>query len=225
MDWHMLSFLKNLFQTNTDEGFTKTQMTLERVGIKNYFCGIGQCRIDKNEIEIKGYPFKPSLAYPSVCLSPQDIQAVTVDFGPCELYVKNDILLVSAEKRKLLTDFAERHHILRVPHNFNWEWLLEPYLDTEFTKENEILLAQRLAENGINQVAVVAIRKEVGKEMYKYNFDTMLWEWCSLGLRDVLSAMRVKYGKEKFRDFYWRAIAIAKRTQADPRHDVMASVS
>ena len=47
--------------------------------------------------------------------------------------------------------------------------------------------------------------------MYKYNFDTLLWDWCSLGLHDVLSALRVKYDEKDFADFYKRAIEIDKR--------------
>lgn len=94
---------------------------------------------------------------------------------------------------------------------------MEPFVDTEFTKENEILVVQRLAENGISQKEIDTIRKEVGKPMYAYNFETMLWEWNSLGLTDVLSAMLVKYSNKKFNDFYWRAIAIAKRTKTESR--------
>lgn len=96
-------------------------------------------------------------------------------------------------------------------HSWNWDWILEPYLDTEFIVENEKRVEQRLLENGIEKREVDEIRTEVGKQMYKYNFDTMLWDWTSLGLVDVLSAMRAKYKKEKFRDFYKRALEIDER--------------
>jgi len=48
--------------------------------------------------------------------------------------------------------------------------------------------------------------------MLKYNFDTMLWEWCFLGTLDVLSAMRTKYKKEQYKEFYERVMKIALLT-------------
>tara|TARA_R110002020_G_scaffold23460_5_gene78008 strand:- start:1441 stop:1731 length:291 start_codon:yes stop_codon:yes gene_type:complete len=91
--------------------------------------------------------------------------------------------------------------------------ILEPYLDTEFTKENQERVTERLSENGIEPSEVDKIRGEVGMQMYKYNFDTMLWDWCSLGLADVLSAMRARYNTDEFRDFYKRALEIEKRAK------------
>jgi len=80
--------------------------------------------------------------------------------------------------------------------------MLEPFLNTEFTKENQDRVTERLNENGIEKHEVNKIRTEVGKQMYKYIFDTMLLDWYSLGVVDVLSAMRVKYNIEQFSDFY-----------------------
>ena len=45
--------------------------------------------------------------------------------------------------------------------------------------------------------------------MYKYNFDTMLWEWVGFSAFDVLRAMRTKYDKDEFREFYKRVMGIA----------------
>jgi len=98
-------------------------------------------------------------------------------------------------------------------HSWNWDWILEPYLDTEFTSDNEKRIEKCLSEVGIDKIETEKIRNEVGKQMYKYNFDTMLWDWCSLGLYDVLSAMRVKYNENEFREFYKRAIEIDKRNK------------
>ena len=70
-----------------------------------------------------------------------------------------------------------------------------------------------MEKNGILNEEIDTIRHEVKEQMLKYNFDTMLWEWGGLGLSDVLSAMRVKYDKEKFVDFYNRAMEIQLRTK------------
>lgn len=179
--------------------------------IKKLLCGIGESEIRENEIIITEYPFEPSVAYPERILSAKEIDAISVDFGVCKIYLEGDIVFVSAEKKEELKAFAERNRISLVTHSWNWDWILEPYLDTEFDSEHQAQAAQRLLENGIKKHEVDDLRKEVGKQMYKYNFDTMLWDWCSLGLADVLAAMRAKYNKEEFRTFYNKALEIEKR--------------
>ncbi|HDZ06412.1 hypothetical protein LCGC14_0520770 [marine sediment metagenome] len=138
---------------------------------------------------------------------------MSIEFGVCKIYAKNDIVFITSEKKEALKQFTEVNDIKLIPHSWNWDWLLEPYLDTEFTKENEDRCLAQLIKNGFAKEEVDAIRKEVEKQMYAYNFDTMLWDWCSLSLSDVLSAMRAKYTKEDFRGFYKRALEIEKRTK------------
>lgn len=164
-----------------------------------------------DEILISDYPFKPSIAFPNKLIKAKEIDSMSIDFGVCKIYVANDIVFVSAEKREQLKTFAENNKIELSKHSWNWDWILEPYLDTEFTKEDEQRVSERLSENGIKKPEIDKLRAEVGKQMYRYNFYTMLWEWRSLGLSDVLSAMRAKYNENEFRDFYKRAIEIDKR--------------
>jgi hypothetical protein len=47
----------------------------------------------------------------------------------------------------------------------------------------------------------------------KYNFTTMLWEWVSLELFDVLQAMRPELDEKSFAGFYWKAMDIALRAR------------
>lgn len=68
-------------------------------------------------------------------------------------------------------------------------------------------------ENGISEEELARLREEAGEQLYKYNFDTMLWDWCNLGLSDVLAAMKPKLGKKEFEDFYWRAMEIEQRNK------------
>ncbi|PIB29902.1 hypothetical protein BFP75_02610 [Maribacter sp. 4G9] len=172
---------------------------------------MGKSNIHENFILITEYPFEPSFAYPEKRIKADEIQSICVEFGICKIYVAGDIVFVSSEKKECLKRFAENNDIVLSEHSWNWDWILEPYLDTEFTAANEKLVQERLLENGIEKKEIDKIHTEVGKQMYKYNFDTMLWDWTSLGLADVLSAMRAKYNKEKFRDFYKRALEIDRR--------------
>ena len=55
------------------------------------------------------------------------------------------------------------------------------------------------------------LRGEVEAALLAYNFDTLLWEWVSLGLWDVLAAMQARCSGAAFAAFYWRAMAIELR--------------
>ncbi len=197
-----------MFKLNGLTGFT---ISRNAITFKRLLCGIGTSSIGENSIKITDYPFEPSVVYPSASIAAHEIDAISLEFGVCKLYVKDDIVFVSAEKKKELELFAKVHNLKLIPYSWNWDRLLEPYLDTEFTKENEQRVLKRLLENGFTANEIDAIRAEVEKQMYAYNFDTMLWDWCSLSLSDVLSAMRAKYNKVQFRDFYGRALEIEKR--------------
>ncbi|WP_299211076.1 hypothetical protein [uncultured Aquimarina sp.] len=195
-----MKFFKNIFKSK-----------IIKIKSNNLFCGVGDSEIHENTILISNYPFEPSIAYPEKLITVTEIDAICVDFGTLKIKIKDDIVFLSAEKKDELKMFAERNKIPLSAYSWNWDWILEPYLDTEFTEENNKQVTARLLENGFNKIEIDTIRNEVGKQMYIYNFDTMLWDWCSLSLFDVLSAMRAKYTKEEFREFYKRAIEIEKR--------------
>ncbi|WP_299245060.1 hypothetical protein [uncultured Aquimarina sp.] len=197
---HIVKLFKNIF-----ESFSR------KIRVDNLICGIGESEIRENAIFISNYPFEPSLAYPEKLIKASEIDAICIEFGASKIRISDDIVFVSAEKKDQMKIFAERNNIPLSLYSWNWDWILEPYLDTEFTEENKKLTTERLHENGLNTIEVDAIRKEIGKQMYRYNFDTMLWDWCSLSLQDVLSAMRAKYNKEEFREFYKKAIEIENR--------------
>ncbi|GAA5039075.1 hypothetical protein GCM10011506_37780 [Marivirga lumbricoides] len=206
-----MNFIKNIFKSIKKESSGIPFFRATSLEIKKLLCGIGESEIRNDKLIITDYPFEPSVVYPQRIISAKEIDAINVDFGVCKIYVEGDIVFVSAEKKGELKTFAERNKIELVPHSWNWDWILEPYLDTEFDNEHFEQLLLRLQENGIEKAEVNELRNEVGKQMYKYNFDTILWEWTSLGLYDVLSAMREKYNKEKFKDFYKRAVEIERR--------------
>lgn len=186
-------------------------MLLKPEKIKGLICGIGNSEIQDDVISITEYPFEPSVAFPEKIIKADEIKSICADFGMVKVYVENDIVLVSAEYKESIKSFATRHEIPLAKETWNWDSILEPYLDTEFTEENQKRAWERLAGNGFEKSEVESMRKEVGASMYVYNFGTGLWDWVSLGLSDVLAAMRWHYDKEAFKDFYKRAIEIDQR--------------
>ena len=69
-----------------------------------------------------------------------------------------------------------------------WGLLLDPFLDTEFSREQQEQTLQLRGRCGISSAEVEAIRARVEPAMISYNFDSMLWDWVHLGLTDILDA-------------------------------------
>lgn len=180
--------------------------------MENFLSGIGESILSRDAILIKNYPFEPSIAFPEKEFKYHEIDAICLDAAPNYFKVGNELIFVTAEMTDELRDFAERHRIKIFNQTWNWDRLLEPFIDTEFDEVSKRRTMTLLGENGISEKEVNSLRKEVGGQMLKYNFDTMLWDWNSLGLLDVLSAMRVKNTKKEFRDFYQRAMEIELRS-------------
>jgi len=178
---------------------------------KNFLCGIGDSEILTATIKIKNYPFKPSIVYPNRIIHASEIDSISWESHPPLIRINDECIIVSREYSDELKHFCIHNNIKTFKANSNWEWILEPYLDTEYTEETNTRLNKLLSENGISNEEVMNLRKEVKEQMLIYNFDTMLWEWISLGLADVLAAMRAKYSDEQFEDFYMRAMEIQLR--------------
>ncbi len=178
----------------------------------NFFCGFGKCEIKNEIIIISDYKFKPSIAYPQIILNKEQIVSITLDSNPPQIKYKEEWIFISSEYKDKLKEFVERNDILKSDKNWTWDNILDPFLDTDFTKEEQEKTLRELEKYGIDRNETREIRDNVSKQMYKYNFDTMLWNWYSLGLSDVLQAMRVKYSEEEFKSFYKYAMAIENKT-------------
>lgn len=180
--------------------------------MKNLLCGIGESEILESKIKISKYPFEPSSVFPEKEIYASEIRAICWDSHPPLIRIKNEVIFITREYSNDLKEFTKRNNIATFEATRNWDWLLEPYVDTLFTDERDLRLTELLKKNGILKQEIETIRNEVKEQMFKYNFDTMLWDWSGLGLSDVLGAMRVNYTKEQFADFYNRAMEIQLRT-------------
>ena len=184
---------------------------INKIKTHNMLCGIGESEIYENEIRISKYPFKPSNVYPNTRIKANQIDAICWDSYPPAIKIGDEYIFISREHSENLRKFSEINKVKTFKAIWTWQWLLEPYLDTEYAKETDKRLNDLLNKNGISNEEIKSIRNEVKDQMMKYNFDTMLWEWGGLGLEDVLAAMRAKYDKVKFEDFFKRAMEIQFR--------------
>ncbi|NJM90271.1 MAG: hypothetical protein HC847_27170 [Hydrococcus sp. RU_2_2] len=140
-----------------------------------------------------------------------DIVNICIKSAPPTIRVNNELIFVSAKYRQELSDFAERNKIPLSDRVELWDWILEPFLDTEFTDEHKERLYGILEKYDLNRQSVDHLREIVKEQMMKYNFDTMLWEWGMFGALDVLQAMKPKLNTEDFNSFYNQVMEIALR--------------
>lgn len=209
----MMSFFKFFLIKKKEVGETFLSNLSDKT--KNIICGIGKSKILKNTIEIKKYPFEPSIVYVEKIIKASEINSICYDSFPPMIRINDEVIFITREYMNDLKEFTKVNNLKTFKETNNWNMLLEPYLDTEYTKECDIRMTKLLNENGITTKEINKIRNEVEKQMYKYNFDTMLWDWCNLGLNDVLCAMRVKYNKKNYQDFYKRAMEIELRQKLE----------
>jgi hypothetical protein len=207
-----MNILKRLFSKyktpdNTDKGWTMFSTSKDEV--KELLVDLGEVTIGQDTITFTDYPSKPSIAFKQATFKPSDIDNIDPTGYPPTIKVGNELLFVSAKQKDELIKFVADNNIKTVDRLDIWSWILEPFLDTEFTAETDQRLTTLLEDYGLTADIVKSIRAEVETQMLKYNFDTMLWEWGGLGVSDVLRAMRTKYNKEQYREFYKRAMEIA----------------
>jgi len=170
-----MEFFKNIFKKKKELmkgaffGSSKYEM-------KNLLCGIGESEILDSEIKISKYPFEPSSVFPEKVISVNEINAISWDSYPPLIRIDNEVIFISREYSDQLKKFADNNKIETFEATRNWDWLLEPYVDTEYTDETDLRLTELLKKNGILKEEIDKIRSEVKEQMFKYNFDTLLWE-------------------------------------------------
>ena len=101
--------------------------------------------------------------------------------------VFGETLFISARQREELERFCRASQIPTRKRPDIWGDLLEPFLDTEFTPEHEAATLSRLHRAGLTETEVGQVRARVGPLMLAFN--AIHWEWCHLGLADLLDAV------------------------------------
>jgi len=186
-----------------------TPFTTAREEIARFAAPLGTVTIVKDTISVDTYLFQPSIACRQTTFTAKEIVNIDLKAAPPSIRIGNELIFAPAIAIKELRAFAGAHHIPLVQRTDIWSWILEPFLDTPYSPATDQLLTRKLDELGLTAGFVYKLRQEVKMQMLKYNFDTILWEWVSLGLPDVLKAMWAAYTAEQFEDFYQRAMAIA----------------
>lgn len=208
-----MEFIKRLFKTNKKPSDSWTMFSTSKSEVKELLVSTGQLTIGEDFLRIENYPFEPSIAFGQTIFKADQIDDIDCKAYPPTIRVGYDLIFLTREKKDELEEFANRNNIKKIERPMIWGWILEPFLDTEFTTETDERLTKLIESYGLTTDKVKSLRSEVETQMLKYNFDTMLWEWGGFDASDVLRAMRTKYNKDEFKDFYRRVMEIALLTK------------
>lgn len=178
---------------------------------RSLFAVLGECRFEAEAIVLENYPFEPASIFPGARIPASAIAGIWKNSAPPALRIGDEFVFISAEQKEALLAFARQHQIPVVDRHSNWEWIAAPFLDTETRAEDLARYQHLLSGQGLEAAEVAQLRGEVEAALLAYNFDTLLWEWVSLGLWDVLAAMQARCSGAAFAAFYWRAMAIELR--------------
>lgn len=155
--------------------------------------------------------------YPSGLLEYSEIEEFIDNFIPSAIRTRsNDLIFIGRLNKEEVKDALINKGINIVERYDLWSYILEEFLDTEFSEESKGYSYKILEENGVSTTECNEIRKRIEKMMISYNFDSYLWEWVHLGLYDLLSAAngilanrRYKLGKKEYLEFYRNSVELA----------------
>ncbi len=162
-------------------------------------------------IQFKDYPVTPASIFPDGLILWSEVKEADPDNSwPPELRLHSgEILFISAENKKAFSVACLRYKIPIVQRQDVWGYLLEPFLDTEFSDADQLRTLEQLQELNFTESEIKQIRKRVGKRMFAFNFH--LWEWVHLGLMDLFSAYGLTSNRRmRFFNLLWRPKAKTK---------------
>jgi len=165
----------------------------------------------ESSIRFINYEFPPASIFPGATIKVGDIMEVDLVAAPPCFRIGEELIFVSAVHKDRLKQFADQNEIPIISRIDLWDAILEPFLDTEFSQEQQQRTLDKLAEFGLDENKVDSWRDKVKEAMVLYNFGTGLWDWVHLGQWDLLTAHMGSLNEDEFGNLYWDSMELALR--------------
>ena len=172
-------------------------------------------RFESDALVLVDYPF-PRGGRPSR-IPARALSEVCVGWSPPTVRThEGEYLFVPATHARELADFASQYTVPFLRRVDVWSLVLEEFLDTGFTPEQQEATLRRLEETGVSRAETRAMRERVADRMLA--FTAITWEWVHYGLYDVLSVMKSStfFLDRSFPRFYEEAMRLAERGDTRP---------
>ena len=174
-------------------------------------------------VQFTKYSYPPSSVYPSRLVDWHEVREVCTFGAPPEIRLDSgEILFFPAAYKDEIAKVAMEKGIPNTRSIDIWALVLEPFLDTQFNHGHKKQTLRTLMANGVSTFECFRLRLVLKRTMFAYNIKSGLWEWCHLGLSDVLDArlgigvgkavpISLRLGPIRFASFYWYAMKVANR--------------
>ena len=186
----------------------------------------------RDAIEVLRYPFSAASVKQGSRITPDMIAKVRLLRWPPEIVLTSgEILFVDYNDRVFLEYFAKQHAIPTAHEVDVWSHICEPFLDTEFSEQEQHATSETLGACGFMSVEVEDIRNRIGSAMNFHN--AIAWECMHLGQFEVLqwygkggcgSGWKIWQRRREQRAFYALSHQIAVRTIALPEQEYSVSM-
>ena len=142
-----------------------------------------EARFEQDSLVYDRYPIAGASVHPSGRVAPGAIAEVDPDNRRL-LTVAGEFLYFPYALIEPARAFAERHGLPLVHRAEPWSLILQPFLDTEHSAEQEASALAQLAAWGLEPAEVARLRETVEAPMMA--FTALTWEWAFYGLEDYL---------------------------------------
>jgi predicted metal-dependent HD superfamily phosphohydrolase len=167
--------------------------------------------VRETELFVASYPFAHASVFPGKAAVPAArITAIFCSISDAAFVLDGkEIVFLPRQCKPGLDAFASRHCIPSPNIREVWSDLAEPYLDTEYSAEQEARDFQSLTERGYDRKEVRALRRHIAPTMLTATWFT--FEWGLYTTQDVLRAFAIISPQQLTEQFYWNVMEVALR--------------
>ena len=163
------------------------------------------------ELFVASYPFAHASVFPGRAVVPAArVTAIFCSISDAAFVLDGkEIVFLPKQCKPGLDAFASRHCIPSPNIREVWSDLAEPYIDTEYSAEQEASDFQSLTERGYDREEVRALRRQIAPTMWTATLFT--FEWGFYTTQDVLRAFAIISPQQFTEQFYRNVMEVALR--------------
>jgi predicted metal-dependent HD superfamily phosphohydrolase len=163
------------------------------------------------ELSVASYPFMHASVFPGKVVVPAArVTAIFCSISDAAFVLDGkEIVFLPRQCKPGLEAFASRHCIPSPKIHEVWSDLAEPYIDTEYSAEQEARDFQSLTERGYDRKEVRALRRHIAPTMLAATWFT--FEWGFYTTQDILRAFAIISPQQFTEQFYENVMEVALR--------------
>ena len=131
----------------------------------------------------------------------ETLSEIMVGWYPPTVRTKTgEYIFIEAVKAAQLADLGTRFNVPFVRRHDVWSDILEPFLDTQMSAQDQVRSFERLEKSGLTRAQVEAIRAQHTAGML--GLTALTWEWFHYGMCDLFEVTKAKYRSQFVKDVY-----------------------